>query len=185
MGVTGFWHAGITVADLDRSLAFYVDALGLELVRRAPSTAVAERIWRLPGARAEVAYVGIPDTAAVIELTCFAGIETHPASARPCDPAHGHLCLYVDDLDALHERLLRRGYRSRSGEVLTISDGALAGSKAVYMIDPDGFHVELFQRPDQAETTPAAASSASSASDTPTSPASTSRVCSPTAGTPS
>lgn len=185
MGVTGFWHAGVTVSDLDRSLAFYVDALGLELIRRAPATAVAERIWRLPGAQAEVAYVGIPGTAAVIELTCFSGVETHPASARPCDPAHGHVCLYVDDLDALHERLVERGYRSRSGEVLTIADGALAGSKAVYMIDPDGFHVELFQKRDQADTTPAVASSASSASDTPASPASTSRVCSPTAGTPS
>jgi hypothetical protein len=33
-GVTGFWHAGITVSDLDRSLSFYGDALGLELVSR-------------------------------------------------------------------------------------------------------------------------------------------------------
>jgi lactoylglutathione lyase len=145
--VTGFWHAGITVSDLDRSLAFYVEALGLALVRRNPTSSAAERILRLPGATGEVAFVGIPGTATVLELTCFSGVETHPASARPCDPAHGHVCLYVDDLDALHERLVEQGYRSRAGEVVTIADGALAGAKAVYMVDPDGFHVELFQPP--------------------------------------
>jgi lactoylglutathione lyase len=143
--VTGFWHAGITVSDLDASLAFYVDALGLELVRRGPTSSAAERIWRMPGARGDVAFVAVPGTDAVLELTSFAGVETHPASARPCDPAHGHICLYVDDLDGLHARLAERGYTSRAGEVVTIADGPLAGAKAVYMIDPDGFHVELFQ----------------------------------------
>jgi lactoylglutathione lyase len=146
-GVTGFWHAGITVSDLDRSLAFYVDALGLELIRRHRTSSVAERILRLPGATGDVAFVGIPGTATVLELTCFSGVETHPASARPCDPAHGHVCLYVDDLDARHARLVQQGYRSRAGEVVTIADGAFAGGKAAYMIDPDGFHVELFQPP--------------------------------------
>ena len=145
MSVTGFWHAGITVSDLDRSLAFYVDALGLELVRRAPTTSVAERILCLPGAKGDVAFVAIPGTSAVLELTSFTGVETHPASARPCDPAHGHICLYVEDLDATYARLESLGYASRAGEVLTIPDGPLAGSKSVYMIDPDGFHVELFE----------------------------------------
>jgi catechol 2,3-dioxygenase-like lactoylglutathione lyase family enzyme len=163
--VTGFWHAGITVSDLDASLAFYVDTLGLELVRRGPTSSVAARIWCLPGATGDVAFVGIPGTDTVLELTSFAGVETHPASARPCDPAHGHICLYVEDLDALHARVVERGYTSRAGEVLVIPDGPLAGAKAVYLIDPDGFHVELFERPGpQPDTTPAAASSASSAS---------------------
>lgn len=147
MTVTGFWHAGITVADLDASLAFYVDALGLELVRRGSTSEVAEKIWCMPGARGEVAFVAIPGTDTVLELTAFAGVERHPASARPCDPAHGHICLYVDDLDATYARLEELGHRSRAGQVLTITDGPLAGAKAVYMIDPDGFHVELFERP--------------------------------------
>ncbi len=145
MGVTGFWHAGITVSDLDRSLAFYVDALGLELVRRQPTSSVAERIWCMPGAEGDVAFVAIPGTDAVLELTSFSGVETHPASARPCDPAHGHICLYVDDLDATYARLEALGYTSRAGEVVTIPEGPLAGAKAVYMIDPDGFHVELYE----------------------------------------
>jgi lactoylglutathione lyase len=82
----------------------------------------------------------------MIELTSFSGIETHPASARPCDPAHGHICLFVDDLDALYARLESLGHTSRAGEVMTIPTGPLAGAKAVYMIDPDGYHVELFER---------------------------------------
>lgn len=146
MRVTGFWHSGITVSDMDASLAFYVDALGLELIRRQPTSAVAERIWCMPGAKGDVAFIGIPGTDTVLELTCFSGVETHPASARPCDPAHGHICLYVEDLDGLYAQLVEQGYTSRAGEVLTIRDGPLTGAKAVYLIDPDGFHVELFEK---------------------------------------
>ena len=71
------------------------------------------------------------------------GLRT--ADAAACDPAHGHICLYVDDLDATYARLEALGYTSRAGEVVTIPEGPLAGSKAVYMIDPDGFHVELYE----------------------------------------
>jgi lactoylglutathione lyase len=108
---------------------------------------MAERIWCMPGAKGDVAFVGIPDTDAVLELTCFSGVERHPTSARPCDPAHAHICLYVEDLDTTHGKLRELGYPSRAGEVITLVDGALAGSKVVYMIDPDGFHVELVQKP--------------------------------------
>lgn len=146
MTVTGFWHAGITVSDLDRSLAFYVDGLGLGLIRRGRTSSVAPRIWCLPGAHGEVAFVGIPGSDTVLELTQFDGVERHSASARPCDSAHGHVCLYVDDLTATHERLASLGFRSRAGEPLEIPDGPLAGAKAAYMIDPDGFHVELFEK---------------------------------------
>ncbi len=145
--ITGFWHAGITVSDLDASIAFYCDVLGLELLRRATSSSVAERVWNLPGARGRIAFIDIPGSDTVIELTEFRDVEQHSASARPCDPAHGHVCFYVENLDELHDRLTANGYRTRSNEVVTLVDGAGAGGKAVYLIDPDGYHVELFERP--------------------------------------
>lgn len=147
MTVTGFWHAGITVSDMARSLAFYRDALGLAVISTGTSSSAAERTWAVPGARASIVFLRVPGSEVTIELIEYEGVEQHPASARPVDPAHGHICLYVDDLDAVHASLAAAGYRSRSGEVVTIVDGPFAGGKVVYMRDPDGYHVELFQQP--------------------------------------
>jgi catechol 2,3-dioxygenase-like lactoylglutathione lyase family enzyme len=145
--VTGFWHAGVTVSDLDASLAFYRDALGLTVLRRAESSAVAEVVWNLPGARGEVVLLGVPGSDAVVELYAISGVDRHSAASRPCDPAHGHFCLYVDDLEAMHERLVALGYRTRSNKVVCLVGGPAAGGKAVYVVDPDGYDVELFERP--------------------------------------
>jgi lactoylglutathione lyase len=144
--VTGFWHAGITVRDLAASLVFYRDGLGLELISSSASSADAARVWQLPGARAQVAYLRVPGSDATLELLEFERAEQRAAAARPWDLAHGHFCLYVDGLEAMHRRLAALGFRARSEEVVVVEDGPLAGAKVVYMVDPDGYHVELFER---------------------------------------
>jgi catechol-2,3-dioxygenase len=57
------------------------------------------------------------------------------------------MCLFSDDVEGLHARLVAQGYASRGVAVETIAEGRHAGAKAVYMKDPDGYHVELYQRP--------------------------------------
>lgn len=147
MTVVGFYHAGVTVKDLDASLRFYVDGLGLELSFRVPSGPQGEEIWRVPGARASVAFLAVPASTAMIELFEFHDVERHPASARPPDYGAGHLCLYVDGVDALYEHLSDMGYIGRSAGPVLITGGKHAGAKAIYMIDPDGYHVELYELP--------------------------------------
>ena len=147
MAVTGFWHAGITVSDMERSLRFYRDGLGLEVVGTGTSSSSAERTWAIPGARATIVFVQVPGSQVTLELVEFLDIERHPASARPVDPAHGHVCLYVDDLSAMHTALVSQGFRGRANEVVEIPDGPFAGAKVIYMKDPDGYHVELFEAP--------------------------------------
>ena len=43
--------------------------------------------------------------------------------------------------------LVDKGFRGRADDVVVIPDGAFAGGKVIYMKDPDGYHVELFERP--------------------------------------
>lgn len=146
--VIGFFHAGVTVSDMEASLRFYRDGLGLE-VRSDAFTGgpEAERIWAMPTKRVRVVFLRVPGSDALIELFEFEGVERHDASARPCDYGAGHLCVFVDDAGAVHERLVGMGFRSRGGEVVAISRGPHAGTRAVYMVDPDGYHVELYERP--------------------------------------
>jgi hypothetical protein len=81
----------------------------------------------------------------VVELFEFVGIERHPASARPCDYGAGHMCLFVEDAEALHRRISDLGFSSRSGEVVRIEAGPHTGAKVAYLIDPDGYHVEVYE----------------------------------------
>lgn len=148
MSVTGFFHAGVTVSDMDRALGFYRDALGLEVVSDGiTGGATAERIWGLPVGKVRVVFLRVPGSDALLELFDFAEVERHPASARPPDYGAGHMCLYTNDAQALHERVVAAGFRSRSGEAVTIDRGAHAGAKAAYLIDPDGYHVEIYELP--------------------------------------
>jgi len=147
MGVNGFFHAGVTVSDMDAALRFYRDGLGLEVsYDGAASGADAARIWGMEPGDVRVVFLRVPGSDAVVELFEFGGVERHAASARPVDYGAGHFCLFVDDADALFARLTSMGFRSRGGEVVEITRGRHTGVKAVYMIDPDGYHVELYQR---------------------------------------
>ena len=146
-------HGGITVSDMDASLRFYRDGLGLEVTLDAirdapylhetlavPFTALRYVLLRVPGT----------ETGAIVELLEYQGAETMPAAARPSDPGNGHLCLQVRDAVALHARLRDRGYRSRSTETVPITAGSNAGGRIVYVADPDGYWVELLERPPHA-----------------------------------
>ena len=87
------------------------------------------------------------DGGAVVEMLEYQGTERMPAAARPQDPGNGHLCLQVSDATGLHARLRALGYRSRSPEVVAITAGGNAGGRIVYVADPDGYWVELLERP--------------------------------------
>lgn len=146
--VKGVFHAGITVSDMDAALRFYCDGLGLAVsadgFTGGPS---AERIWAIPIDRVRVVFLRVPGSDTLIELFEFEGIERHGASARPCDPGAGHFCLYVDDALAVHQRIVDLGFRSRSGEVVMIESGRHTGARVAYLIDPDGYHVEIYELP--------------------------------------
>lgn len=147
--VNGFFHAGVTVRDMSTSLRFYRDGLGLEVTEERTTGGAAWTVWNLQGDHTKVAFLAVPGSDAVIELFEFVGLERHSASARPCDYGAGHFCLYVDDTAAVHARVVALGFSSRS-DVVELTHGPHAGRKVVYLIDPDGYHVELYQRPDPA-----------------------------------
>lgn len=149
--ITGLWHGGIAVSDMEQSLRFYRDGLALEVV--VDRVASDEYLFRILALRAEsirIVYLRIPQTSSMIELLEFRGIEREPVSARPCDPGCSHLCLYVSGIDALHSRLKGMGFPSRAPGPTLITAGPNLGAKGLYMIDPDGYLLELFERPSAA-----------------------------------
>lgn len=145
--VTGFFHGGITVSDMDASIAFYRDGLGLEpAFDRILDADYLRTVLDLPLTSMRAVYLHIPG-GGFVELLEYRGVERMPAASRPCDPGAGHLCLYVEGIDELCERIHALGYRSRSGAPVDITAGPNAGARSIYLLDPDGYPVELFQRP--------------------------------------
>lgn len=145
--VRGFWHVGVVVEDLDRSLRFYRDGIGLEVRSRSVTSAAAPEVWNEPGAHADVAFLGPSGGPEVLELLALKESGEPAATPRVSRGGTAHLCLEVDDLSGLHDRLTTMGYRSLSDGPVEVPSGVLAGGRAVYMVDPDRFLVELVERP--------------------------------------
>ncbi|MBA4169531.1 MAG: VOC family protein [Chloroflexi bacterium] len=146
-GITGFFHGGITVRDMDRSLEFYESGLGLtvEFDRLAASPYLKE-VLGLEFEELRIVYLRIPNApGSFVELLEYRGLERHSAAARPCDYGSGHLCLLVDDVVGVHARMLGLGFTSRSPQTVAITAGPNAGARSVYLIDPDQYLIELFQ----------------------------------------
>jgi catechol 2,3-dioxygenase-like lactoylglutathione lyase family enzyme len=145
--VTGFFHAGITVRDMEVSLRFYRDGLGLDVhFDRILDGDYLKTVLALDFSVIRAVYLTIPG-GGFVELLEYQDIERLSAASRPCDFGAGHLCLYVEEIDELAARLARHGGRSRSAGPVDITSGPNAGARSIYFLDPDGYPVELFQKP--------------------------------------
>jgi catechol 2,3-dioxygenase-like lactoylglutathione lyase family enzyme len=143
--VTGSMHTGFQVADLDRSVAFYRDLLGFELVAtRTVTDAYIGRIVGYPGVEIRQAFLRIPGSDHGLELLDYRGVEREAVDTRTANPGTAHICLTVSDLRDLHRRLSDAGVVFVSDPV-EVPFGPNAGALALYLADPDGIRVELVQ----------------------------------------
>jgi len=138
-------HTGLTVRDLERSLAFYRDVLGMEvLFEQEKEGGYLGAIVGYPDAHVRMAHVAFPGDVQRIELFQYVSPEPRGEPGEPRDVGITHVCLRVDDVDSLAERLRGAGAELFSEPVL-VDTGANAGGKGVYLRDPDGVILELFQ----------------------------------------
>ena len=147
MQVGHVYHTGFTVSDIERSLAFYRDVLGLRVVKRQTGTApYLATVTGFEGVHLETALLQPAAGGSMLELLQYVSHPASPTDRATNRPGNGHLCFQVDDLRAACAELRRRGVTLIS-EPAEITAGAHAGGLAVYLRDPDGFTVELYQGP--------------------------------------
>ena len=125
-----FLHTMIRVRDLDASLQFYTDLLGMKLLRKR----------EYPTGKFTLAFVGYGDesNSTVIELTHNWG----QAEPYNLGSAFGHLAVGVPDVYKTCERLAAAGVK------IPRPAGPMAhgGSVIAFIEDPDGYRIELVQR---------------------------------------
>lgn len=150
--IGGLWHASFHVADLDRSIAFYVDLLGLRLVHRQDQDNDYTRsLVGYPDAVLKVAQLAVPGRPEgvsthdieLVEYVVPRGSRQDPARHHP---GAAHIAFPVTDIAAEYQRLEAAGvvFVSPPNE---ITQGVNAGGSACYFTDPDDCTLELVQPP--------------------------------------
>ncbi len=141
-------HTGITVSNLERSLAFWRDVLGFELSHTAHQTGkMASEITGVEGAELRLAVVKTPGGHKIELLEyCAPSDRKQHVDLRPCDVGHLHVALIVDDLDAILCAINASGWKA-AGKPQTLQSGPNAGKRVVYVRDPDGTTIEFMQAP--------------------------------------
>ena len=122
-------HTMLRVGDLDRSIAFYTEVLGMQLLRRQD----------YPDGRFTLAFVGYgsEDSEAVLELT-----HNWDTPSYDLGNGYGHIALAVPDAAAACAEI-----RTRGGRVVREAGPMKHGSTIIAFVeDPDGYKVELIQR---------------------------------------
>jgi lactoylglutathione lyase len=126
-------HTMLRVGDLERSLTFYTEVLGMRLLRRKD----------YPDGRFTLAFVGYGDESdtAVLELT-----HNWDTSSYEIGTGYGHIALGVEDIQATCEAMAAKG-----GRVVRPPGAMKHGTTVIAFVeDPDGYKVELIQRASRA-----------------------------------
>jgi len=119
----------LRVGDLERSIAFYTDVLGMKLLRR----------HEYPEGKFTLAFVGYQDErdGAVLELTYNWGVDRY-------DPGtgYGHIAIEVDDAYVACDLVRQKG-----GSVLREAGPMKHGTTVIaFVADPDGYKIEFIQK---------------------------------------
>lgn len=152
--IQGVWHFSFTVADIERSIAFYRDLLGFTLVKtQEQANEYTSRLVGYPNAHLKVAQFALPGQPRGISSHDLELVEyVHPRGDRGdtniCNPGAAHLAMTVDDIRTYYERLAAAGVPFVSPPN-AITSGVNAGGFTCYFRDPDNIVLELVQPPVQ------------------------------------
>jgi catechol 2,3-dioxygenase-like lactoylglutathione lyase family enzyme len=146
MSIVAMNHTSFTVSDLERSIAFYCDVLGFELVKtiRRGRPWIAE-MTGFPGADLKIAVLQLGGREHVLELIEYASpTGAGPRRVPTNDVGAAHVSFSVMDIDAVYHRLVDAGVEFVSPPI-TVAEQPSAGARAAYFRDPDGIPLELQQ----------------------------------------
>ncbi|MFH1010044.1 MAG: VOC family protein [bacterium] len=144
--IIGANHTSFTVSDMEKSLAFFGDLLGMKIVSdREVEVEFAQKMTGFPGVHLRIVYLKITEnTEHMIELIQYFDGPGKPGNLRTCDAGCPHMALYTDNIANGYERLTAAGIKFRSGP-LEVGGGPNKGNQVCYFTGPDGIMFELIE----------------------------------------
>ncbi len=146
MSIVRCHHHGFTVADIERSVAFYRDVLGLELVRISERRNLPsyDQIVGHDQVAMQVAILQHPVGEFILELIEYVNPRGRERELDNPFIGSSHLAFEVEDVDAIYASLQQAGFGAINPPVDVERDGAVV-ARAMYGLDPDGISIELFE----------------------------------------
>jgi catechol 2,3-dioxygenase-like lactoylglutathione lyase family enzyme len=137
------FHTSITVSNLERSMAFYREILGLELLytRESSGEGLSKGVG-VENAHLKIAMFRVGDDS--LELIEYVTPKCQSKGIRPCDVGSMHVAFQVKDIDEMGRRLNTHGYYFNAPP-RHISEGPMKGWVWAYFKDPDGAQLELVE----------------------------------------
>ena len=126
MAVTKLLHTRMRVSDMDQTITFYTEVLGLKVVERKTSPRGSH-----------LAFLAVPNSEELIELCSFP-----PSGPVKVQEDLVHLAFEVDNLDETIRMLNAKRIKITDGPTTTSS-----GSRFIFIDAPDGYEIELIERP--------------------------------------
>ena len=147
--VERIYHVGLTVSDLDRSIAFYRDILGLEFQGEIfMAGEETDRLFRMKDTKARVAYLNGSKAieAPPIELIQFVDNKVKKVKGNLFTTSISEVCFYTDDIDSVYKTLIENHVECLSEpQYFDFRANGFGESRAFYFRDPDGIILEMMQ----------------------------------------
>ena len=146
--LTDLHHVGLTVSDIERSIAFYRDVLGMTLIRRRETDAdYIGTQTGFPGVKLAAASFKVsPDSEGSMEIVQYLSHAGEPVERGTNRAGSSHICFTVNDIQSTYDALRAKGVPFKS-EPVAITSGPNEGGYVAYLHDPDGYTLEVFQPP--------------------------------------
>ena len=134
-------HMSFTVKNLERSVDFYMNILGLELINKSTRDQnFSERVTGIPGAKLKIAYLGAPNCA--VELIQYESPNGEKIDTKTSNVGSAHVCFIVDKFEVMVEELEKQEVVF-PGKPSIIPGGPNQGRGVLYFEDPDGNTIEI------------------------------------------
>ena len=155
MNVEWMNHTGFVVSNMERSLAFYRDQLGLEIERdQILEGEFISELVGYPDPKLHIIYLGLGDMKHSVELIEYLNPRGNAAPLpERKDIGATHLGIIVDNVDEFYKELSSKEVRFVSPPAIRPDAGYPMAQKGCYMQDPDGNWLELLERPPAPERT--------------------------------
>ncbi len=139
--VVGYRHTGIIVKDMKKSIQFYKDFLGLEIIQEfTDSSEYINKITNISDGTAHFVKLRMLD-GTVLELLEYPTHKTNPHNLSILNVGIAHIALRIKSATEMYDFLISKGVKVLSKPILS-SEGI---AKVFFCIDPDGLRVELVE----------------------------------------
>ena len=142
--IKSFFHTGFVVRDLEQSILFYTEVLGLKVKARVERKGeFAERLLGFPGVHLNVALLDMAN-GHQLELLQYFNPSSKESNIERNNLGAAHLAFFVNNIEEFYQETSKKGLKYINPPAPLYQDGKLT-RKGIYAQDPDGNWLEFVE----------------------------------------